>query len=317
MTLDPALMSLLGGILTLLMGVAAAGWIGRRRAATEVSREFWQDLQARILTWWVLLTVLALALLVRPGGAILLFGLLSFLALREFITLTPTRRADHRTLFWVFFVLTPLQYVLVWARFYAGFVLLIPVCAFLFVPLRSALAGDGTRFLERTAKIQWALMVCVFCVSHAPALLMLEIPGYAGRNATLLLYFILIVKWSDIFQFIWSRAVTPPAAGVAKGWRSARIGVMGGVLTASGLGTVLWWATPFTPGQAALISLGVTLMGVAGVRVMAAIRSDLGIRTYGSLVEGQGGVLDRIDSICFAAPVFFYVVRFCFTEAGR
>ena len=82
--------------------------------------------------------------------------------------------------------------------------MLIPVYAFLYVPTRSALSGDTTEFLERVAEIQWGLMVAVYCVSHAPALLMLKIPGYEG-NAKLLLYLVLVVQMSDVLQYVWGK----------------------------------------------------------------------------------------------------------------
>lgn len=316
MKLDPALAWLLGGITALLVVATIVGQRLARRATSDESRKTISNLNARTNAWWVMVVVLTVALVSGQLGSVILFGLLSFLALREFVTLTPTRLGDHRTLFWAFFVITPLQYWLVWERAYGLFVILIPVYTFLFVPLRSAVSGDCERFLERTAKIQWALMVCVFCVSHAPALLMLEIPGYAGRNATLLLYFMIVVQLSDVFQYIWGKTLgrhkIAPSVSPNKTWE----GFVGGILTACGVGAALWWATPFNPWQAALVSLVVTFMGFAGGLVMSAIKRDRGVKDYGSLIEGHGGVLDRIDSICFAAPVFFHVVRFFFTTAA-
>src|SRR5688572_31745047 len=87
--------------------------------------------------------------------SILLFSLISFLALREFVTLAPTRPGDHRALFWSFFVVTPIQYYLVWTGWYGLFSILIPVYVTIFLPIRTVLAGDTERFLERTAINQW------------------------------------------------------------------------------------------------------------------------------------------------------------------
>jgi phosphatidate cytidylyltransferase len=86
-----------------------------------------------------------------------------------------------------------------------------------------------------------------------------------------------------------------------------------GVLTASLIGTSIWWATPFTPSQAFALSVAITLAGFAGGLVMSVIKRDRGVKDYGALIAGHGGMLDRIDSLCFAAPVFFHLTRYFFT----
>jgi phosphatidate cytidylyltransferase len=256
--------------------------------------------------------IFALTLLLGGVGSLVLFGLLSFLALREFITLAPTRRGDHRTLFWAFFVFTPLQYVLVGMRWYGMFAILIPVYAFLFVAARVAAAGDTERFLERTAKIHFGLMVCVFCVSHAPALLMLDIPGYAGRNASLLMFLVLVDQMSDVLQYVWGKLVGRRRIAPTVSPSKTVEGFVGGVATAVLIGSALWWVTPFTPWQAAAMSAVIALMGFLGGLVMSAIKRDRGVKDFGTVIEGHGGILDRIDSVCFAAPVFFHLTRYFF-----
>lgn len=304
---------LVGGVIGLLVLATAIGFWLARRAQSESAAATVRNLNARIKAWWMMVGVFALALLTGGLGSIVLFALTSFLALREFITLTPTRAGDHRTLFWVFFVITPLQYVLVAVDWYGLFVIFIPVYAFLFVPVRSAVAGDCERFLERTAKMQWGLMVCVYCVSHAPALLNLRIPGYEGQNAKLLFYLVLVVQLSDVLQYVWGKTLgrhkVAPTVSPSKTWE----GLIGGVLSATLVGAGLWWATPFTPFQSAGMALAVTAMGFAGGLVMSAIKRDRGVKDWGSMIEGHGGMMDRIDSLCFSAPVFFHLVRYYFT----
>lgn len=203
MTIDHDLRLLLGGVLVLLLVASMVGEILRRRVTSDGGRATVANLVARINAWWVMVVVFAAALVLGPTGTVVLYAILSFLALREFITLTPTGRGDHATLFWSFFVVLPLQYVLVGYRWYGLFAILIPVYAFLFVPTRSALAGDTTSFLERVAKIQWGLMIAVYCLSHAPALLMLPVAGDAAGGAKLLLFLVLVVQLSDVFQYVW------------------------------------------------------------------------------------------------------------------
>ena len=305
------MLRLVGGTVSLLVLASGIGaMLGRRPGgATDATLT---NFNARLRAWWVLVGVYTAAWLLGPTGSIALFGVISFLALREFITLTPTRQGDHRALFWIFFVITPLQYYLVAIQAYDFFTVLIPIYAFLFIPIRNAIAGDCEQFLERTAKIQWALMVCVYCVSYAPALLALRIPGYQ-QNAVLLFYFVLVVQLSDVLQYCWGktcgRRLIAPRVSPHKTWE----GFLGGVLSATAVGTALWWATPFSPAQAFGMSLAITLMGFGGGLVMSAIKRDRRVKDYGTLLPGHGGMLDRIDSLCFAAPVFYLLTRHFFT----
>lgn len=311
--LDRELVWLAAGVLGVLIVASGTGAVLSHTVTGAAGRATVANLNARLRAWWVMCALLAVVVFVGKGATVVLFAVTSLLALREFVTLAPTRPADHRALLWVFFVLTPLQYALVAARWYGLFAVLIPVYGFLLVPVRSALRGETERFLERTATIQWGLMVCVYCVSHAPALLLLDIPGYAGRNATLLVWFILVVQASDVLQYVWGKLLghhrLAPRLSPNKTWE----GFVGGVGCAVLLGAALWWATPFSPGQAAAMALIVTLMGAAGGLVLSAVKRDRGVKDYGTLVAGHGGVLDRIDSLAFAAPVFFHLTRFFFT----
>ena len=304
---------LAGGVIAVLILASLIGWILARRPGSAGYRATIANLNARTRAWWVMVAVFFLAMLSGGIGSVILFGLTSFLALREFITMTPTKRGDHGTLLWLFFAITPIQYGLVAIGWYGLFAIFIPVYAFLFVPLRSVLSGDCERFLERTATMQWALMICVYCVSHAAALLTLEIPGFEGQNGKLLFYFVLVVQASDVLQYIcgklFGKHKIAPTVSPNKTWE----GFLGGVATATLLGTALWWATPFTPWQAAGMSLAITLMGFVGGLVMSAIKRDRGVKDYGTLIQGHGGVMDRIDSLCFSAPVFFHLTRYFFT----
>jgi phosphatidate cytidylyltransferase len=311
--MNPELLWLFGGVLVLLVIASTIGHALRGRARSESMRATIDNLVARIKAWWIMCGIFALTLALGRAGSLALFGLLSFLALREFITLTRTHRADHRTLFWAFFVFTPAQYWLVGVQWYGMFALLIPVYAFLFVAARVAAAGDTQRFLERAAEIHFGLMLCVFCVSHAPALLMLEIPGYAGRNANLLMFLVLVAQLSDVLQYVWGKLAGRHRIAPTVSPNKTVEGFLGGVGTAVLIGTGLWWVTPFSPLQAAGMSAAIALMGFFGGLVMSAVKRDRGVKDFGTVIEGHGGILDRIDSICFAAPVFFHLTRYYFT----
>lgn len=309
---DPALSRLVAGVLVLLVVATAVGLVLARRARTEPARATVANLNARIRAWWVMVVVFAIAVWTGGIGSIVLFALMSLLALREFVTLAPTRREDHRTLLWSFFVVLPLQYYLIAIRWYGLFAIMIPVYAFVLVAVSNVIAGRTDRFLERTATVHWGLMVCVYCVSHAPALLILEIPGFR-TNARLLVFLVLVVQISDVLQYVFGKLFgkrpVAPVISPNKTWE----GFLGGALAASLVGAAIWWATPFRPGVAFGMSVAITLAGFAGGLVMSAIKRDRGVKDYGVLIAGHGGMLDRIDSLCFAAPVFFHLTRYFFT----
>jgi phosphatidate cytidylyltransferase len=303
---------LVTGVVGLLVVASIVGFILSRTARDEGAKKTVANLNARIRAWWVMVAVFGLAIRTGGLGSIILFGFASFMAMREFLTLTPTGRTDHAVLFWAFFIFAPIQYWLVYVQWYGLFSILIPVYAFVAIPTRMAIAGDTTRYLERTSTVQWGLMACVYCVSHAPALLMLQVPGYAGNGAILLFYLVLIAQLNDVMQYVFGkmfgRHPIAPLVSPNKTWE----GFLGGTITAIVVGTALYWATPFPPIAAAAMSLAITLMGFAGGLVMSAVKRDRGVKDYGSLIEGHGGVLDRIDSLLFAAPVFFHLTRFFF-----
>lgn len=309
---DRALVLLVSGVLGLLVVASIAGALLSRRVTSAAGRATVDNVNARIRAWWIMVGVFVGAVAAGRGASIVLFGFISFLALREFVTLAPTRPGDHRALFWSFFIVTPLQYYLVWSGWYGLFSVLIPVYVSIFLAIRTALAGDTEHFLERTAINQWGLMICVYFLSHAPALLILQIPGYEGQNAKLMFYLVLVVQLSDVMQFVWGKLLgrrrVAPSISPNKTWE----GLVGGVATATLIASTLWWATPFTPLVSAAMGLVLTLMGFAGGLIMSAIKRDRGVKDYGSMIEGHGGILDRIDSLCFAAPVFFHLTRFFF-----
>lgn len=310
MKFDFEMAVLTGGVVALLMIGSIIGLILLLGNLSESARATVNNLNARMRSWWIMTFVFGVALLTGGMGSIMLFGLTSFFALREFITITPTRQGDHRALFWAFFVVTPLQYVFLATESYSLFVRFIPVYVFLILPIRAAAAGDTDRFLERTAKIQWGLMICVYCLSHAPALLtLLQIPGYEGQNGKLLYYYVLVCELSDVMQYVFGKLLgrhpVSPTVSPNKTWE----GLIGGVAATVAIGTGLWWATPFTPWESAGMSLGICLMGFGGGLVMSAIKRDRGIKDWGNSLAGHGGFLDRVDSLCFSAPVFFHLVR--------
>jgi phosphatidate cytidylyltransferase len=271
------------------------------------------NLNQRIKAWWVMVLLVGLAFIFGKVGVIVLYAFASFTALREFATLTETRRGDHYALVAAFFIVLPVQYWLIGIEWYGLYSIFIPVYAFLLLPIVAALRSDTTRFLERVAEVQWGLMIAVFCVSHVPALLTLDIPGYEGRNLLLIAFLVLVVQSSDVLQYVWGKLLgkrkIAPRLSPSKTWE----GFLGGVGSATLIGALLWWITPFTPLEAAAMALVINLMGFFGGLVMSAIKRDRGVKDWGQLIEGHGGMLDRLDSVIFAAPIFFHLTRYSWT----
>jgi phosphatidate cytidylyltransferase len=309
-TVDKQMLWLVEGLMGGLIAASLIGFLLSRTAKSESGKATVDNLNARLRAWWIMIGIFALAMIVGSTGALLLFAFISFLALREYVSLIPTVPADHRTLFWSFFVFTPLQYWILYRGWYGMASIMIPVYAFLFIPLRLVLSHETAGFLDRAARIHWGLMVCVYCLSYAPALLILDIPGYKHQSGKLLLFLVIVVQMSDVLQYIWGklagRRQIAPHVSPNKTWG----GFLGGIASATLLGTALWWMTPFSPLTALWMSLLITLLGFAGGLIMSAIKRDRGVKDFGTTIQGHGGILDRVDSICFSAPVFFHVTRY-------
>lgn len=295
------------GVLVLASSIAA---LLKWRVAHGAPHAVIDNLTSRINAWWVMVGTIGLAFMFGKNGVVVLFLLISFYALREFLSLAYTRLGDHTAMAAAFYVALPMQYFLVWIEWYGLYSIFIPVYAFLLLPILAATGGDTMRFLERASKVQWGLMVCVFCISHVPALLTLPVIGFEGRNMLLIAFLVIVVQGSDMLQYVWGKLMgkrkVAPVLSPSKTWE----GLIGGVASATLLGAALHGITPFSPLQAAGMALVICLMGFFGGLVMSAIKRDRGVKDWGSMIEGHGGMLDRTDSVIFAAPVFFHAVRY-------
>ena len=301
---------LFGGITAILVTASLSGFVLSLRFAES---PVVVNLNARIKAWWVMVALIGLAFAVGKAGVITLFAVASFAALREFLTLTRTRRGDHLALAAAFFVVLPLQYYLISIEWYGLYSILIPVYVFLLLPVLAALRGDTARFMRRIAEVQWGLMISVYCVSHVPALLTLRIPDFADRKLLLIAFLILVVQSSDVLQYVWGKLLGRHQIAPSLSPSKTVEGFAGGIASATLLGAALWWITPFSPWQAAIMALVINLMGFCGGLVMSAIKRDRGVKDWGQMIEGHGGMLDRLDSVVFAAPIFFHLTRYWWT----
>ncbi|TWU35070.1 phosphatidate cytidylyltransferase [Novipirellula artificiosorum] len=320
---------LLAVILVTLSISTVVGEVLGRREKMGIESALIRRFNHKVRVWWMMLAIFVFGFVLHRVGVVVLFGLVSFWALREFITMTPTRRGDHRTLFWVFFIFTPLQYILIglgshppaWLGFdpnrdfYDFYSIMIPVYASLFIPARAAIAGDYKRFLERSAKIQSGLLICVYSLSYTPALLDLDLVEtgnikWEGSKVSLLVFFVLIAQLASVFERAWGkiagRTVIAEKINASRTWE----GFVGSMVTTGLVAAALSWATPFQPWEAWTLGAVVTVMACAGTMTMSAIKRDRGVTDTGTLVQGHAGLLDQIDTICFAAPVFYHLTRF-------
>lgn len=310
MPVQQKLILVFSGIVALLTLASLIGWwLQRRNGDSDVVR----NLNARLRAWWGMVAVLALCFWLGAIANLVVFACISFFALREFITLTPTRAGDHLPLVVAFYVLIPVQYWLIFDDWYGLFSIFIPVYAFLALPALAVFGGDTERFLERSTKIQWGVMIAIYCISHAPALLTLDLRGYDNQGPLLLLYLILVVQISDVMQYVFGKLFGKRKLAPLVSPSKTVEGLVGGGLAAVAIGAALWWITPFTPLQSALMSLLIVICGALGGLALSAVKRSLGAKDWGHMIEGHGGMMDRMDSVTFAAPIFFHVTRYYFS----
>ena len=253
---------LIGGVVALLVIASLVGWAVARRVTSEAGRDTVANLNARIKAWWVMVAIFAVAFLFGKAVTLLLFVAVSFYCLREFYSLTPTHPSDHAAMAAAFYIFLPLQYWLVWIDWVTMLTIAIPVYAFLSLPVLSMLKGVTADYLQRVAKIQWGLMLAVFCISHAPALLMLDLGGVPPVQ--LLFFLVTVVQMSDVLQYVagklFGRHKMAPNVSPSKTWE----GLIIGGLAATGVGSALWWITPFSPLEAAGMAFAILVAGWLG-----------------------------------------------------
>jgi len=306
-TADIILLAL--GSFSILIALTVLGEILRARQPVHEPNPMLDTYMTRTQSWWGMVAFIGGALLLGKPGVMLLFAFASFAALREFLTLTTKAQADHLSLALAFFAVLPLQYVFVGLGWTGLFTVFIPVYAFLLLPMVSALRGNPDRFLVRVAETQWALMIAVFCVSHVPALMSLEIDGYADRSVLLIAFLVMVVQFGDLLDFFFGRRIgrRKIAPGLSpKTWE----GLVCGVISAAVIGAMLSWITPFGVMGAAMMAGTASLVGMFGNIVVAAIKRDRGVKDWSHLIPGQGGFVDQLDSVIFAAPIFYQLTKY-------
>ncbi|WP_106745696.1 phosphatidate cytidylyltransferase [Yoonia maritima] len=297
------------GSFGILIALTFLGEVLRARQEPGTQNPVLETYMTRIQSWWGMVAFVGTALLVGKLGVMVLFAFCSFAALREFLTLTTKAQADHISLALAFFVVLPLQYVFVGMGWTGMYTVFIPVYAFLLLPIVSALRGNSEKFLIRVAETQWGLMIAVFCVSHVPALINLGITANSDRAVLMIGFLVMVVQFGDLLEYFFGRRIGRHkiAAGLSpKTWEGVTCGVLAAMLT----GALLSWITPFGLFGAVALAGAASLVGMLGSLVFAAIKRDRGVKDWSHLIPGQGGFVDQLDSVIFAAPIFYHLVRF-------
>lgn len=293
-----------------LYGILVVASIAIRVIRPRMQEEDYRELHLRVRSWWIMISIFSLALALSRKASLVFFGLVSFLALKEYFSIIPTRRADRRILFWAYLCI-PLQYTWAAQGRYGMFLVFIPVYAFLLLPLRMITIGETKDFLRGLSTIHWGLMTTVFSISHVAFLLVLSKYNSALSGAGLVLYLAFLTQFNDVSQFIWGKTLGRrkilPKVSPNKTWA----GFVGGVCTTMLLGgllgpllTPMSWKMGLVAG--AIIGTG----GFIGDVTISALKRDLEIKDTGNILPGHGGILDRIDSLTYTAPLFFHFIYF-------
>jgi phosphatidate cytidylyltransferase len=269
------------------------------------------ELLLRIKSWWVMVSIFTLAMILSRNVSLVFFGFISFLALKEYFSIIPTRRADRRVLFWAYLAI-PVQYYWVWVEWYGMFIIFVPVYMFLYLPLRMVMMGDTKNFLQAAGTIHWGLMTLVFSISHLAYLLVLPpLEGFNAGGTGLVLFLMLLTQGNDVSQYVWGKLLGKnkivPTVSPNKTWE----GFMGGVLTTTIISLALsGLLTPFSIQMAIAAGLIISLAGFIGDVTISALKRDIGVKDSGNMLPGHGGILDRIDSLTYTAPLMFHFVRY-------
>lgn len=291
----------------LLIATVVNGLLVWRRPGKD-----WRELTLRIRTWWVIIVLFSLAILSPHWLALTFFALVSFMALKEFLTLAPSRQTDRMPLLWMFIAI-PINYWLIGINWYGMFVVFIPVYAFLFLPVRMVIADDTQGFLRFVSQHHWSLMTTVFAFSHVAFLLVLPDDG-KQTGALLVLFLVGLTEFNDIAQYLWGKSIGRIKVMPKVSPNKTLAGLVGGVVTTTLMAAVLGPVmTPLNLPLSLLAGFIIGLSGFCGDVVMSAIKRDIGVKDSGTLLPGHGGILDRLDSLIFTAPVFFHFIRyFCY-----
>lgn len=293
----------------LLIATVAVFLVAKLKPAKDYT-----ELKQRTVSWWFMIAAFSFALIASKTVAICFLGFVSFLALKEFFSMIPTRRADRIVLLMAYLSI-PLQYYWAGMEWYGMFIIFIPVYMFLFIGFMMIITQKTEGFLKAAGTIHWGLMTCVFSLSHAAFLLTL--PDKTAQNdaggAGLLFFLIFLTQFNDVAQYVWGKLFGKhkilPVVSPKKTWE----GLIGGIITTSAVAVLIApYITPFPVFYALVAGFIISAFGFIGDVCISAVKRDIGVKDFGSLIPGHGGIMDRIDSLTFTAPLFFHFTWYYF-----
>ncbi|MBE1275307.1 phosphatidate cytidylyltransferase [Enterovibrio baiacu] len=270
------------------------------------------ELKLRIRSWWWMVGIIFIALFLPLQYTIVFFGFLSFMALKEFLSIVPIRLADRRVIFWAYLSI-PLHYYWLSIEWYGMFIIFIPVYMFLYLPMVAVLIGDTNGFIRSAGVIHWSMMLTVFCLSHMAYLLVLPSKNPDAGSLGMLLFLLIFTQFNDVSQYVCGKSFGKrkiiPKVSPNKTWG----GFIGGGITIVVLSYFAApYLTPLTPLEGMVAGLIISLSGFIGDLVISSVKRDLKIKDTGHLIPGHGGILDRVDSLMFTAPLFFHYIYYLY-----
>lgn len=265
------------------------------------------ELKTRAKSWWIMSAIFLVATIFNTKISYIAFALLSFLTLRELFSILKLRQSDRSAMLLCYFAI-PVQYFFTYHGFVIASLVFIPVVMFIVLPFRLVIVGQTDGIIQSMAILPATLMIALFGLSHLGLLLTLP----QGRS--LLFFLVFITEMNDVFQFVWGKLLGKhkilPKVSPNKTWE----GFIGGVISTTFLGLGLQFLTPLTTAQILIVSFITANAGFIGDVIISSVKRDLHLKDTSTAIPGHGGVLDRIDSLVVAAPVFFHLVYFFTTK---
>lgn len=271
-----------------------------------------QELKDRVTSWWIIIGAFIAGAMLNNTVAMVFFALISYLSLKEYFTLIPTRRTDRRIIFYAYLSII-FQYWFAGVGWYGMFIIWIPVYLFLLLPFRQVLIGETKGFLENTSRVQWGLMMFVFGLSHLAY--MMSLPPLAGHDVggkELVLYLVVLTELNDVLQYLWGKALGRHKIIPKVSPNKTVEGFLGAFATLAVLGWAFSFLTPFSALHAVLAGMLISGAGFIGDVVISMVKRDIGVKDSGNLLPGHGGILDRVDSLTYTAPLFFHFTYYLY-----